>query len=90
MKTEKPEGEHPFSIEMTSKTHLGKIEVSDGPKGQVLIEGELGREVTVELVEGILLQIIGDNGVFRIDLVEGDLRGVLKHSTSTGLKGEIK
>ncbi len=74
----KADDEHPFSIEMASKTHLYKLEVSDGPKDQVLIEGELGRNISVEFVEGIMLQIIGGNGVFRIDLSEGDLKGVLK------------
>jgi hypothetical protein len=78
MKTEKVNGEHPFSIEMASKTHLYKIEVSDGPKEQVLIEGKLGRDISVELIEGIMLQITGENGVFRIDLSEGDLKGVIK------------
>jgi hypothetical protein len=82
MKTKIDNGEHPFSIEMASKAHLGKVELSDGPKGQVLIEGELGRDVSVELVEGIMFQIIGENGVFRIDISEGDLKGILK-STKT-------
>ncbi len=71
------QGRHSFSIEMTSRNHLGKIEVSDGPRGQVCIEGELGGGVSVELIEGIMLQISGENGVFRIDLEEGELGGAL-------------
>jgi hypothetical protein len=81
-KTRKIDGEHQFSIEMASKTHLYKLEVTDGPKEQVLIEGELGRNISVELVEGIMLQITGENGVLRIDLSEGDLKGVLKNMNS--------
>jgi hypothetical protein len=73
-----PNWEHPFSIELTSNIHLRRIEVSDGPKGQVFIEGKLGGDVSVELIEGIMLQISGENGVIRIDIVESELRGILK------------
>ena len=85
-KARKIDGEHQFSIEMASKIHLYKLEVTDGPKEQVLIEGELGRNISVELVEGIMLQITGENGVLRIDLSEGDLKGVLKHMNSLHTK----
>jgi len=71
------QGRHSFSIEMASRNHLGRIEVSGGPRDQVYIEGELGGGVSVELIEGILLQISGENGVFRIDLEEGELGGAL-------------
>ena len=70
-------GKHSFSIEMKSKNHLKKISVSDEFKSEVLFEGELGAGVGVDLIEGIMLQITGENGVFRIDLTEGELRGVL-------------
>ena len=76
--TKLTDGEHPFSVELTSNIHLSRIEVSEGPKGQVFIEGKLGGEVSVELIEGIMLQISGENGVFRIDIAEGELRGVLR------------
>ena len=71
------QGRHSFSIEMASRNNLGRIEVSGGPRDQVCIEGELGGGVSVELIEGILLQISGENGVFRIDLEEGELGGAL-------------
>jgi hypothetical protein len=69
--------EHPFSVELTSSDHLQRIEVSSGPRGRVLIEGELGGDVSVELIEGIMLQISGEKGVLRIDVEAGDLKGVL-------------
>ena len=78
------QGKHSFSIEMTSKHHLAKIEVSDGPRGQVYIEGELGGGVSVEIIEDIMLQISGENGVFRIDLEEGELRGALSITKALG------
>jgi hypothetical protein len=61
---------------MASRDHLSRISVSDLSREGVLIEGDLGEAVKVELIEGIMLQISGDKGVFRIDLAEGELRGI--------------
>jgi hypothetical protein len=58
---------------MASKSHVDTISMSNEPKGEVLIEGELGKIVKIEFIEGIILQITGDNGVFRIDLTEKEL-----------------
>lgn len=49
------------------------ISVSNEPNGEVMFEGELGGLDRIELIEGILLQITGDNGVIRIDLTEKEL-----------------
>jgi len=61
---------------MASRDHLSRISVSDLSRDGVLIEGDLGEAVKVELIEGIMLQISGDTGVFRIDLADGELRGI--------------
>jgi len=68
-----PKGRHSFSIEMASKSHIDTISVSNEPKTEVMFEGELGGLVQIEFIEGIILQITGDNGVFRIDLTEKEL-----------------
>jgi hypothetical protein len=64
---------HSFSIEMISKDFVNRISISNEPNGEVLLEGQLGEITHIELVEGIMLQITGDNGVFRIDITEGEL-----------------
>ena len=61
---------------MVSRDHLRRFSVSDLSREGVLIEGDLGEAVKVVLIEGIMLQISGDKGVFRIDLVGGELRGI--------------
>ena len=66
-------GRHSFSIEMISQLHMKMISVSNEPNGEVMFEGELGGLDRIELIEGILLQITGDNGVIRIDLTEKEL-----------------
>ena len=66
-------GRHTFSIEMASKSHIETILVCKESNAEVMFEGELGELVQIEFVEGIILQITGDNGVFRIDLTEMEL-----------------
>ncbi len=68
---------HSFSIEMASKEHVNRVSVSNELHGEVMFEGELGRLVRIELIEGILLKITGDNGVIRIDLTEKELSTAL-------------
>lgn len=68
---------HSFSIEMASKAHMNRVSVSNELNGEVLLEGELGGLVQIELIEGILLKITGDNGVIYIDLTEKELLQVL-------------
>jgi len=69
---------HSFSIEMASREHVQKVSVSDSLDGGVIFEGELGELVSIELVEGILLQISGDNGTIRIDISKDELTRGLK------------
>lgn len=66
-------GRHTFSIEMVSKDHMTKVSVCNEPKKEVIFEGELGEIANIELVEGLMLQITGDNGILRIDITEGEL-----------------
>ena len=68
---------HSFSVEMASKEHLNLISVSNHQNGEVMFEGELGGLVRIELIEGILLKITGDNGIIRIDLTEKELSRAL-------------
>ena len=68
---------HSFSIEMSSKEHMNRVSISNDLNGEVMFEGELGELVRIELLEGILLKITGDNGVIRIDLTEKELSQVL-------------
>jgi hypothetical protein len=69
--------QHSFSIEMKSIKHVDKISISSKTNNEVLFEGELGRRVQIKLIEGVLLEISGCNGVFRIDLTENELSQVV-------------
>ena len=64
---------HSFSIEMFSIKHVNKVSLSNESNGEVLFEGELGGLLDIKLIEGVLLQITGVDGIFRIDLTEKEL-----------------
>ncbi len=59
---------HSFSIEMPSRKGINNLSINGGST----IEGDLGDNISFEIIEGIILQISGDNGVFRLDLREGE------------------
>jgi hypothetical protein len=68
---------HAFSIEMTSRKHLQQVSLSDKVDTNVLIEGYLGDIKTVELIDGVLLEIHGHNGILRLDITSDELQKLL-------------
>lgn len=54
---------HTFSIVMDSKRHVKNVLISDKLNQKVFIEGDLGKFVNVEIVEEVLLEIQGTNGM---------------------------
>jgi len=68
---------HSFSIEMPSRKGISNLSINGGSTG-ALIEGDLGDNISFEIIEGILLQISGENGVLRLDLKEGESDTLLR------------
>lgn len=66
-----------FSIEMKSKKHVKNISISNDAHDRVLFEGDLGSLRKVSLIAGGSLEVIGANGVLRLEIVEEVLRRVL-------------
>lgn len=65
---------HAFSIEMPSREHLRHITLSNKADMGVLVEGHLGSIKTVSLIDGVLLEIHGCNGILRLDITPQDLQ----------------
>ena len=65
---------HSFSIEMPSRKGISNLSINGGST----IEGDLGDNISLEVIEGIMLQISGENGVFRLDLKEGESEALLR------------
>ena len=67
-----------FSVEMKSKKHVRSISISDEAHDRVLFEGDLGSILGISIIEGSALELVGGNGVLRIEIDEELLQRVLE------------
>lgn len=66
-----------FSVEMKSKMHVRSISISDDSHDRVLFDGDLGQLHCVSTIDGSSLELVGENGVLRLEIAEEVLREVL-------------
>ena len=71
MKNKVEENERFFSVELKSKVSLKNITLTNGGQENVLVEGSIGELQRAEFSEGIILEVVGDQGVLRINLSSG-------------------
>ena len=62
-----------FTIELKSKTNLKNVALSNSSNETVLLEGTIGQLEQAEFAEGVILQIVGNKGVLRVDLSENEI-----------------
>jgi hypothetical protein len=77
--------DHTFTVEMKSKRHVKSISISDETPDRVLFEGNLGALQDLSLVEGDVLEIIGVNGVLRINLTKTQLQETIENASKPSL-----
>ena len=65
--------ERAFSVELNSRADLRSVTMTNGSHENVLIEGTIGTLVQIEFTEGVILEIVGEKGVLRIDLTEDEV-----------------
>jgi hypothetical protein len=65
-----------FCIELKSKIYLTNIALTNASSEGVLIEGMLGELQQVRFAEGIILEVVGSNGILRIDIREDEIKKV--------------
>jgi hypothetical protein len=70
-------------VELKSKKNLKNISLANGSSDSVLVEGNIGELVQATFKEGIILEVIGKNGVLRIDLGDDEI----VKTTDTNLTG---
>jgi hypothetical protein len=68
---------HSFSVQMTKAKSVSGLAINRKKDG-VFLEGELGLIEDIELIEGKVLTIMGENGTIRIDISEEELLHALK------------
>jgi hypothetical protein len=81
--------EHAFTVEMKSKSHVKNISISDEAHDRVLFEGNLGELKKISLAEGDVLELVGVNGVLRVDLSEVQLSEALEAHRRSSLSSEV-
>lgn len=64
-----------FSIELNSITDIKNIQIDNGErKGNTLIEGTIGSLLQAYFAEGVVLEVVGDKGVLRINLLQEEIK----------------
>ncbi len=74
MERETKDIERSWTIELESKASLKNVTLANGSHDRALIEGTLGRLVRAAFVEGVILEVVGTKGTFRINLGENEIR----------------
>ena len=67
------ENERFFSVELKSKVSLKNVTLTNGGDENVLVEGSIGELQRAEFSEGIILEVVGDKGVLRINISPDDI-----------------
>jgi len=72
--------ERVFSVELKSKRDLKNVTLTNGSNDGVLVEGTIGELVQATFAEGIILEVVGKNGILRIDLEEDEIKKTTEQS----------
>ena len=65
--------EHSFSIEMKSKDTVRTLSFLEKEKSNVFFEGFLGKLENISMVEDVMLEIEGKNGVIKLDITSQEI-----------------
>jgi hypothetical protein len=68
-----------FTVELKSKRNLKNVSLTNDSSNSVFLEGSIGELVTAEFAEGVILEVIGTDGIIRVDLREEELRKAPKN-----------
>jgi len=66
--------ERVFSVELKSKNNIKNVTLSNGNSDGVLLEGTIGELVEAKFAEGVVLLVVGNYGVLRLDLGEDEIK----------------
>ena len=75
--------EHSFSIEMKSENCVRRMSFFDKENGHVFLEGFLGKLKNIIIVEDVMLEIEGKNGVIKLDITRQEIeKGLTSKQTN--------
>ena len=76
--------ERVFSVELKSKRNLKNVTLTNGSSDSVLVEGTIGELVQAKFAEGVILEVVGKEGILRVDLGEDEIKKISKQNGSEG------
>jgi hypothetical protein len=83
------QGNHGFSVELSSKKYINRVSLFTTRKEEVLVEGTIGSMEVLDILEGAVLHVKGSQGTIMIDLCEEKLKDLLnKERKKTSQKGD--
>jgi hypothetical protein len=68
------EKERSFSVELKSRANLTNFALGEGSQENVLIEGTLSNLERASLCDCVVLEVVGEKGVLRINLTKDEIR----------------
>ena len=77
--------ERVFSVELKSKLNLKSINVNKRLRRQRPAGRQIGELVHATFKEGVILEVKGKNGTFRIDLKPGEIKTVTLKTVTKGV-----
>ena len=80
--------QHSFSIEMKSEQCVRRMSFLDKENGQVFFEGFFGELKNVAMVEDLMLEITGVNGILRVDISKEEMEKFLCAKKAATKRGE--
>ena len=69
--------EHSFSVEMKTEGAVRRMSFLDNENGHVFFEGFLGELKNINMIEGVMLEIEGNNGTFKLDITQKEIEKCL-------------
>jgi len=80
--------EHSFSIEMKTEDAVKKMSFLDKENGQVFFEGSLGKLTNINMVEDVMLEIEGVNGILKLDITQKEIEACITPRKPVHVGGE--
>jgi hypothetical protein len=80
--------EHSFSIEMRSENCVRRMSFFDKENGHVFFEGFLGKLKHIFIVEDVMLEIEGKNGIIKLDITRQEIEKGLTSKQTNEKPGE--
>jgi hypothetical protein len=82
--------EHSFSVEMRSKDAVKTLSFIEKENGNFFFEGFLGKIKNISMVEDVMLEIEGQNGIIKLDITSNEIENCVSLNSKKEIGGETQ